>query len=691
MSTTTLAQKVFLDIGSGSGDIGDVISVPVQVTLPPGSLTWTSCQGKFVLSDPSVGQIIGASSITGVSLNATPSEVFFASTGLNTLVLTNGLFMTIDVKIASYGCTSIVPERINVQTPFDFVIDNITYDLDNDFVVTNGSVCGDCPLHIQSVTGYPNNTSTTPNFENVSGNAIGNYENFTSNCIPVNSAPLLGITASQGNVYISIYLDVDGLPGFEVLALSTFSSTGAINIALPPGGINFDSKMRIMVSDSPIAALDEIPTCGEVEDYQFCPDCDCDLNDVTLGDIAVVSTQSCPLFGLNVPISNSCSGNFNESFFWEVFDADGDLVYSTTTTNNGTNYPFPTEGEFTIVVTYTVTDANGCALSFLRMLRDDFTGCACDCDLDDITLGDIAFVPSQTCPFIGVTVPIANGCNGSTDVFDWEVFNGSGNLVYSIQTNNNGFPYAFPIQSTYTFVLTYTVTDADGCAQTITRTGTFDFTGCGCWNVAPPVNLNCSFPVGPKGGSSKVLSWDPVVGAVFYEIEFTNNDPDCCATAGPITTSIQPWASTSYSFNNTRCFSWRVRAVCGDGSRSAWSAKGCTCGLLSSGSGGPKKRINTPVDAAQGTAASVPSVNITMAPNPVEDFMVLTLNDLSGDLGTTQAQVAIYSLTGQEVYRDAVNFETENTIDLSNLGSGVYLVRVTTNDQLVSTQKLMVK
>ena len=188
MSTTTLAQKVFLDIGSGSGDIGDVISVPVQVTLPPGSLTWTSCQGKFVLSDPSVGQIIGASSITGVSLNATPSEVFFASTGLNTLVLTNGLFMTIDVKIASYGCTSIVPERINVQTPFDFVIDNITYDLDNDFVVTNGSVCGDCPLHIQSVTGYPNNTSTTPNFENVSGNAIGNYENFTSNCIQIGRA-----------------------------------------------------------------------------------------------------------------------------------------------------------------------------------------------------------------------------------------------------------------------------------------------------------------------------------------------------------------------------------------------------------------------------------------------------------------------------------------------------------------------
>ena len=61
------AQQIIVNIGSATGAIGDVVSIPVVVQLPPGSQTITNCQGAIILSDPSIAEIIGVTPAAGVS------------------------------------------------------------------------------------------------------------------------------------------------------------------------------------------------------------------------------------------------------------------------------------------------------------------------------------------------------------------------------------------------------------------------------------------------------------------------------------------------------------------------------------------------------------------------------------------------------------------------------------------------
>lgn len=95
-----------------------------------------------------------------------------------------------------------------------------------------------------------------------------------------------------------------------------------------------------------------------------------------------------------------------------------------------------------------------------------------------------------------------------------------------------------------------------------------------CCTAKTPVNLKCNED---KYGSH--ISWDPVPGT-HYQVIITVNDPDCCGDQGPRPyTVVWNVAGTDTLVPTTfaRCFSWKVIAICPDGTKSPESKKVCSC------------------------------------------------------------------------------------------------------------------
>ena len=78
------------------------------------------------------------------------------------------------------------------------------------------------------------------------------------------------------------------------------------------------------------------------------------------------------------------------------------------------------------------------------------------------------------------------------------------------------------------------------------------------------------------------------------------------------------------------------------------------------------------------------SANVSLYPNPVNNglFTVNTPN-------VEQAKLKVYSLLGQEVYNQNLT-DTINTVDVSSLNAGTYIVKITSNKAVV-TKKLIIK
>lgn len=77
---------------------------------------------------------------------------------------------------------------------------------------------------------------------------------------------------------------------------------------------------------------------------------------------------------------------------------------------------------------------------------------------------------------------------------------------------------------------------------------------------------------------------------------------------------------------------------------------------------------------------AINTLNAQVRPNPATDFVQITIP-------IAQANVIVRDVTGKEVLNTMVNEEV-NSIDLSNLKTGIYILVIQTNDQ-VFMQKLM--
>ena len=84
------------------------------------------------------------------------------------------------------------------------------------------------------------------------------------------------------------------------------------------------------------------------------------------------------------------------------------------------------------------------------------------------------------------------------------------------------------------------------------------------------------------------------------------------------------------------------------------------------------------------STAGLENEQIAMYPNPATDIVSLHFDDLS------ILKVTIYDVIGREILSKLLE-KSNNSIDLSSLGSGTYIVQITNENNEKITKKLIIK
>jgi uncharacterized repeat protein (TIGR01451 family) len=77
----------------------------------------------------------------------------------------------------------------------------------------------------------------------------------------------------------------------------------------------------------------------------------------------------------------------------------------------------------------------------------------------------------------------------------------------------------------------------------------------------------------------------------------------------------------------------------------------------------------------------------SMYPNPAGDHVTVSLSQNSGNISS----IAVYDILGKSILNYSATSSTFETIDISEISSGLYFVEITTNTNIKSIKKLMVK
>lgn len=208
-----------------------------------------------------------------------------------------------------------------------------------------------------------------------------------------------------------------------------------------------------------------------------------------------------------------------------------------------------------------------------------------------------------------------------------------------------------------------------------------------CALIAPPANASCALIQG-KFSDYQSFSWDPIPNAVSYEIEIGMNDPDCCAGVLGMWRRIEI-STTATSINRPAdgtCFSFRVRAVCPNGTKSPWSSKVCSCGPI--GMGGPGPQLS---DTQNFNRKESGQFQLVSVPNPATNHVDITLSSWLIDMNTSETKMVIYDMSGKVVYTSEIALEETKRVDLSSFDAGVYIINVVDNGLLLSTERLIVE
>ena len=197
-------------------------------------------------------------------------------------------------------------------------------------------------------------------------------------------------------------------------------------------------------------------------------------------------------------------------------------------------------------------------------------------------------------------------------------------------------------------------------------------------SVEAPTNLDCEVYL-----NNRLLSWDPVPGAVSYEVEVIYNDPTCCASGFPSMFIFTPTSpSLLVSMNNPNCYSWRVRAICSDGSISPWSDKICNCFPFS-----PKP--NTSSGNHPLIEDKIIDLRIKITPNPVQhtaQFNVENTNLNRKEKGL----LLIKTIDGKTVYESTIDLNETTEVDMSAFENGYYIYQII-HAQVNTSGKLVVQ
>ncbi|MFT5822587.1 MAG: hypothetical protein ACI8ZM_003843 [Crocinitomix sp.] len=556
-------------------------------------------------------------------------------------------------------------------------------------------------------------------FENYSGASIANYSDYTHLCIPLTGdfSQQIGLKSSQENVYMGIFIDEDLDGIYERTLSNALMVEGVLNMS--PDWITdpvaLESNIRFIVSSDKIIDPALIPDCGEVEDYLICEERDCPfISEIDLqepDDMGYLYSNSseysegnyADYSSLCIPFSSGVGERFSmlssrtNVYMGMFLDIDLDGIYEVTVYNlfNATgamevvpgSIPFGTPVRF-IVSSMAITDpalVPECGEVEVYVICED-----CACDLTDLVLDEIRLVPTVDCELFRIFVDPVTGCLDvkESQNYNYKVYNEDGLLVYETNSTLNATTYWFLGEGNYTFVVRYTITDTGGCIQTVETVLEYYFPGCLCDALLPPANLSCREDIKDP---TQNLSWDPVVGAVSYEIEYISNDPTCCGGTDynfPTTVAV---TSTSKTFDNS-CFSWKVRAICADGSTSPWSVVECSCAPIKHDEGdGPGHGLKSRLDQDGSISNASLNIKVTTVPNPAHGFVTITLLDPSRSAELQAPEFVIYDMSGREVYRTGIVLGEAKRIDVSQFKNGIYIYKVIDQALVLSTEKLIIE
>lgn len=204
--------------------------------------------------------------------------------------------------------------------------------------------------------------------------------------------------------------------------------------------------------------------------------------------------------------------------------------------------------------------------------------------------------------------------------------------------------------------------------------------------------------------------WNPVQGTVSsYVLVLTLGDPLCCGDQGGGAQQAPPVVtfSTSYTFETVDlsvlpwplivdgepyCYSWYVYAVCGDGSNSMASTILCSGG--SGGGGIPDERPGSSADGStlgeSGLWGSKEAM-VHVYPNPAREIVNIDIQTTRDEL----VDITVVDIAGKTVKafgsQETSNGKLALKWDARSVEKGIYLVKMTTSDNKVITQRIVIE
>jgi hypothetical protein len=134
--------------------------------------------------------------------------------------------------------------------------------------------------------------------------------------------------------------------------------------------------------------------------------------------------------------------------------------------------------------------------------------------------------------------------------------------------------------------------------------------------------------------------------------------------------------------NTSKCFTWRVRSVCKDGTKSDWSGRKCSCYKSVIISPTPTRGSTNVLVDPNGKVSNEQDIDVLVSPNPVTDVTIFAIKTIGNkqELG----MLFVTNLTGEVVYNSQVKLNGKSVIDLSELSSGTYIYKVISDGKFKS-------
>ena len=258
-------------------------------------------------------------------------------------------------------------------------------------------------------------------------------------------------------------------------------------------------------------------------------------------------------------------------------------------------------------------------------------------------------------PIAGVTSYLVNVENGRNNLTPFLVTGTTVNPAFVVNGLTGGFVYKFKVRS-----------NCGGNHSSWSPWFTF-VAGGGAINC----NLLTGLTISNIMSTGATFSWNASAGGLGYRVKVEDG------SGNPVNFSfVANTLNNSYSItglNPSSNYKVKIRKVCAIGVTGPWSAwEPFTTAALRLG---------------QGTELTENSL-INMSPNPASDFVEL---NVVGGSDVKIELVQLYDVTGKLVVNQSVSEDNNSKFPIQDLHNGVYIVKIQTNNSIISKRLIVSK